>query len=165
MQTLTPEVFESYEAARADTEAISSIARVYTNTELNEYHDEVTGTIQIKYEQEFPGYGVLLYGEIGTGTMHDIGYMCFLTPAGVRYRIFEPINLMGDPYDLTEDWSEASQGRGFMFAEAGADTAGWWIHSNYAVQWVGAGSRQNGLLEWTLYLPTMEVFMLFTPDG
>ena len=95
--------------------------------------------------------------------MHDLDYMYFLTYGGLRYRIDEPSYMMGS-YRRTEDWSEANEGRGFMFSEAGADTAGWWMRCPYAVQWAGAGSRQNGLLEWTLYLPTMEVFMLFTPD-
>ena len=163
-----PEVFESYEAAQAATDEVHFAMRVYTDTAQEEWHDEVVDTFHRLLEREYPGYGSLVYGEVSTGTMHgSFSYLYFITEDGLRYELPTPEYGMGDrELDVTaEGWSEQAN-RGTMYAllDSGGDTVRWWINCvGETHPTLGMLPRQGGYLYYTLYLPTMEVFIRFLP--
>jgi hypothetical protein len=148
------EDFESYEAARDSLDEIS-----------HTFGEDVY-PFERKLEQEYPGYGTLVYGEVGTGTVHGPDdRLFFITEAGRRYWLDVPSYMMGD-YGLT-DWEGANEGRGFYLlgdASRSPFLVTWWMNCAYKT-YIGSGeSRQGGSCCWTLYLPAMEVFAWFRPE-
>ena len=147
------EDFENYDAAQA---SIDEITFQITG-------DDFVHPFERKLERDFPGYGTLVYGEVGTGTVHGSdNHIFFVTEEGRRYELPVPDHMMGE-YELT-DWEKANEGRGFYFMGGSSSLATWWMNCVYET-YIGAGEiRQGGSCYWTLYLPTMEVFAWFRPE-
>ena len=165
---LTPEaeVFGSYEEAYAATEGFEY--KVQSMDENGTLTEAVLGTMELSYVQAYPGYGTLLYGEVAAGLPHgNLKYLFFLTEDGRRFRL--PIPLVGFsevPLDLSVDEEAAIDGRGFGLKNyASEGMICWWIHCRFETNpALGVLPLEDGYLRYTLYLPTMEVFVWFEPE-
>jgi hypothetical protein len=150
------EDFGSYEAARASVDGMT-----YPVGEEEYPFDE-------KLVRDYPGWGTLIYGEISAGLPHgSLSHLYFLTADGRRCELPTPQYGMGDlEMDLSEDGRGAEEGWAYALLDSGPDTVCWWISCEYET-WVQLGlpSRQDGRAYYTLYLPTMEVFICFRPEG
>ena len=170
--TLISEVFESREAAREYVESLGFMVTTDPGTE-NET-TEMLYPIEILYEQTCPGWGTLVYGEIPTGTVHGSNpYLWFITADGRLYRL--PLPLGGSNIRLEHDGqNSADEGRGVRLLDSRSDMLRWWMRLNWetnlyfpADAWAGGETniQSSGTATWTLYLPTMEVFLLYEPEG
>ena len=154
--TPEPEVFESYEAAQAATDEISF-----------RMGEEIVDTFHRLLEREYPGYGTLVYGEVGTGTVHGSNsYLYFITEGGRRYLLPTPQYGMGDmEMDLSEGGELAYEGMNYALLDVGPDMVRWWMNCVYETNpALGILPKQGGSLYYTLYLPTMEVFVWYSPE-
>jgi hypothetical protein len=154
---ISPRVWEDFDSAEAAQASIDGISHTIGDT---------TYTYQRLREWEYPGYGTLVYGEIGDGGSHgpDVR-LFFVTPAGRRYELDVPGYSMGE-YRITDDWAQANEGRACMFEmvqPAGAKS--WWMNCVYETYIGGGQTRKGGMCTWTLYFPTLEIFAWFRPDG
>jgi hypothetical protein len=153
-----PEIFGSYEEALAATEAIA-----FHMGEDEEY------PISISLQREYPGYGTLIYGTISAGLPHGaISYFIFITEDGRRFYLPTPFYGLGD-YDMdwTEDGSLAEIGGAFALREGGEDTVRWWFlnkDKGETYPALGLLPKAGGRLDYTLWLPTMEVFIWYRPE-
>ena len=68
----------------------------------------------------------------------------------------------------------ADEGRGVRLLDSRSDMLRWWTRLNWetnlyfpADAWAGGETniQSSGTATWTLYLPTMEVFLLYEPEG
>ena len=170
--TLVPETFESPEAARAYVDSLGFTLRV----EEEDGEREEKYPIEILLEREYPGYGTLLYGEMPTGTVHGSSpYFFFIAGDGRLYRLPLPLG-MGTLRMARDGLYDADTGRGFALQENHGwwgSMVGWWMHFTETVNlapvskdWTGPENvlREKGGAQWTLYLPTMEVFIRFFPE-
>ena len=136
---LEPEAVDygSFDAARASLEDIEGFT--------------------ILLEEEHPDYGTLFYGEAG-----EMPYLFFVTSEGIRYRLHLPATSQGTLPALP-DWSEGSKGWILDLADPRLEVE--WLLNCDALTDLGNGElRRMGQARWTLYLPTMEEFVLFTPS-
>ena len=93
--TPEPEVFGSYEEARADTEAISF--QWVDKPHTYEMAVKTSDPIAFDLERAYPGFGTLLCGHLPDDSPHgDPTYLYFLTEEGVRYRLPTPCTLTSD---------------------------------------------------------------------
>ena len=170
--TLFSEVFESREAAREYVESLGFMVTHDPDSE-NEYTEKAY-PIEILYEETCPGFGTLVYGEIPTGTVHGSNpYLWFITADGRLYRL--PLPLGGSNIRLEHDGqNSADEGRGVRLLDSRSDMLRWWTRLNGetnlyfpADAWAGGeiNVQSSGSATWTLYLPTMEVFLLYEPEG
>lgn len=170
--TLIPEVYESREAAREYVESLGFMVTYDPGSE-NEYTEKLY-PIEILYEQTCPGFGTLVYGEIPTGTVHGSNpYLWFITADGRLYRL--PLPLGGSNIRLEHDGqNSADEGRGVRLLDSRSDMLRWWMRLSWetnlyvpADAWAGGemNVQSSGTATWTLYLPTMEVFLLYEPEG
>ena len=165
-----PETFESYEAARASLEEIGFRQRVYDDLDNpDSYHEVVVDTFHCLLEQDYPGYGTLMYGEVGTGTMSGtLAFAYFLTEDGRRYRLPLPGNWR-TTYRRTEVWDEVEAGLGFYMTDSEdhpTDMITWWMNCVYETHILPEGDKtvSGGRCYWTFFLPTMETFVWFRPE-
>ena len=107
-------------------------------------------------EEEHPDYGTLVYGEAG-----EEPYLFFITSAGIRYRLHLPAASRGT-LPMLQDWDEES--KGWILDPAVPELEVEWLLNCDALTDLGNGElRRLGQARWTLYLPTMEEFVLFSP--
>lgn len=170
--TLIPEVYESAEAAREYVESRAFIVGDGNGGEAERY------PIEILLEQDCPGYGTLIYGEIPTGTIHGSNpYLWFISTGGRLYRLPMPMGMANIRMERDRMYS-ADEGRGIRLQDSRSDMIRWWIRLTQEINhetnlympadyWTGGENKvvSSGTATWTLYLPTMEVFLLYEPEG
>ena len=107
-------------------------------------------------EEEHPDCGTLVYGETG-----EEPYLFFLTLEGVRYRLHLPVTSRGT-LPMLRDWSEGSNAWILDLTDPRLEVE--WLQDCEELTDLGNGERRRmGQARWTLYLPTMEEFVLFQP--
>ena len=107
-------------------------------------------------EEEHPDYGTLFYGEAG-----EEPYLFFITSEGIRYRLHLPATSQGT-LPAFRDWSEESKGWILDLADPMLEVV-WLLNCDELTDLGNGEQRRLGQARWTLYLPTMEEFVLFTP--
>jgi hypothetical protein len=163
--TPEPEVFGSFEEA---VEATENMEYKTDNPDVPEEEETLLGVMSITWRQDLPGYGALLYGEVAAGLPHgNLKYLFFLTEDGRRYSL--PIPLVGFsevPLDLSVGGEAAIEGRGFgVESYASEGMIYWWVYCRFETNpALGSLPLEGGYLRYTLYLPTMEVFIWFQPE-
>ncbi len=149
--TPEPTVFESYEEARAAEN-------------LDYVMGEEVSPFQVLLEKAYPGFGALVYGEVYAGLPHGpLSTLYFITEDGRRYALPTPQYGLGD-YELDLERG----GRGYELLDDDGTMVRWQFSSPGEMETypaLGIPMKKGGDLYYTLYLPTMEVFIWFSPEA
>ena len=164
--TLEGRVFESPEEAREQVENY----KLYAIPDGDE--DGKWYPLEILLEREYPGYGTLIYGETQGWT---VPYFFFIAEDGRLYDLPMPMSPGYVCMDLDGSRDPAA-GQSFAYLWDNGRERGlacWWMRFTEETDlcptspfWTGGSvRRERGSAQWSLYLPTMEVFILFTPEA
>ena len=169
---LEPELFGSYEEARADTEAISFqwVDKPHSYEMAVKSSDPITFDL----ERAYPGFGTLLCGHLPDAGPHgDPTYLFFLTEDGKRYALPAPWTVTaGLPLD-TEGGTLAAAGEGFQLEFPTEDRVRWWTFADTPINIFGNlydpasmtepedPMLRGGTVVWDLDLDTMEVSVYY----
>ena len=138
------------------------------NPDVPEEEETLLGVMSITWRQDLPGYGALLYGEIAAGLPHgNLTYLFFITPDGRRYSLPRPLAGFSEmPLDTSDRrYTEAEEGRAVCLDPSAPDMIRYWTYCRYETNpALGILPKERGFLNYSVYLPTMEVFILFSPD-
>lgn len=167
-----PELFGSYEEARADTEAISFqwVDKPHSYEMAVKSSDPITFDL----ERAYPGFGTLLCGHLpDTSPYGNPTYLFFLTEEGVRYRLPVPCTLVSDlPLDDGGS-ARAEEGKAFRMEFPAEDRVRWWTFADKPINIFGNlydpesmtepedPMLRGGTVVWALDLDTMEVSVYY----
>ena len=107
----------------------------------------------------------------------DDPYLWFISTGGRLYRLPMPMGMANIRLERDGVYS-ADEGRGIRFQDSGTGMIRWWMRLTQEINhetnlympadaWTGGENKvvSSGSATWTLYLPTMEVFLLYQPEG